>query len=268
MDEHRAITEIILGKFFSGFDARLESYVFEAAGIFACTVCPVACRQHIAAPTFIPKLLIRRGAGGKQSRIKRAVTHDTPNCEILERIGINVCIGEIRWRLEHVHGIGRHTKGNLIVQSHDADEFCMASQRLVHTLNCGLHSARRGKCERGMSRRMLRVVVVHCYGPRVTIDRNFILRGERPFARAIELSVAIEVNLQGIKTKTVPAGDDEIPFALAHTFRQTGPFRAKNVDKRVRGLVFAGSSTTPGVGIPMVLISGKLAARRVAEMTR
>lgn len=58
------------------------------------------------------------------------------------------------------------------------------------------------------------------------------------------------------------------PFALAHTFRQTGPFRAKNVDKRVRGLVFAGSSTTPGVGIPMVLISGKLAARRVAEMTR
>ena len=58
------------------------------------------------------------------------------------------------------------------------------------------------------------------------------------------------------------------PFALAHTFRQTGPFRAKNVDKRVKGLVFAGSSTTPGVGIPMVLISGKLAARRVAEMTR
>ncbi|HBX80672.1 MAG TPA: phytoene desaturase [Propionibacteriaceae bacterium] len=55
------------------------------------------------------------------------------------------------------------------------------------------------------------------------------------------------------------------PFALAHTFAQTGPFRPKNVDRRVPGLVFAGSGTTPGVGIPMVLISGKLAARRVAD---
>lgn len=58
------------------------------------------------------------------------------------------------------------------------------------------------------------------------------------------------------------------PFALAHTFPQTGPFRPKNVDRRVPGLVFAGSGTTPGVGIPMVLVSGKLAAARVAEMSR
>lgn len=56
------------------------------------------------------------------------------------------------------------------------------------------------------------------------------------------------------------------PFALAHTFFQTGPFRAGNVDKRVPGLVFAGSSTVPGVGIPMVLVSGKLAADRVEQM--
>lgn len=56
------------------------------------------------------------------------------------------------------------------------------------------------------------------------------------------------------------------PFALAHTFPQTGPFRPRNIDKRVPGLVFAGSGTTPGVGIPMVLISGKLAARRIEEM--
>lgn len=55
------------------------------------------------------------------------------------------------------------------------------------------------------------------------------------------------------------------PFALAHHFLQTGPFRPKNVDKRAPGLVFAGSGTTPGVGIPMVLISGKLAAQRVDE---
>jgi phytoene desaturase len=55
------------------------------------------------------------------------------------------------------------------------------------------------------------------------------------------------------------------PFALAHTFRQTGPFRPNNVDRRVPGLVFTGSSTLPGVGVPMVLVSGKLAAARVDE---
>ena len=53
------------------------------------------------------------------------------------------------------------------------------------------------------------------------------------------------------------------PFALAHTFRQTGPFRPPNVERRVPGLVFAGSGTVPGVGVPMVLVSGKLAAQRV-----
>ena len=55
------------------------------------------------------------------------------------------------------------------------------------------------------------------------------------------------------------------PFALAHTFGQSGPFRPSNIDRRVPGLVFAGSGTTPGVGIPMVLVSGKLAAERVEQ---
>nr|MBA2457059.1 FAD-dependent oxidoreductase [Nocardioidaceae bacterium] len=58
------------------------------------------------------------------------------------------------------------------------------------------------------------------------------------------------------------------PFALAHTFGQTGPFRPANTDRRAPGLVFAGSGTVPGVGVPMVLISGRLAADRVDEATR
>ena len=56
------------------------------------------------------------------------------------------------------------------------------------------------------------------------------------------------------------------PFSLAHTFAQTGPFRPANVDRRRPGLVFAGSGTVPGVGVPMVLISGKLAAQRVEQV--
>jgi phytoene desaturase len=53
------------------------------------------------------------------------------------------------------------------------------------------------------------------------------------------------------------------PFSLAHTFAQTGPFRPANVEPRLPGVFFAGSGTTPGVGVPMVLISGELAAQRV-----
>lgn len=58
------------------------------------------------------------------------------------------------------------------------------------------------------------------------------------------------------------------PFSLSHTVFQSGPFRPGNVDKRVPGLVFAGSSTQPGVGVPFVLLSGKLAAKRVEEYAR
>jgi phytoene desaturase len=58
------------------------------------------------------------------------------------------------------------------------------------------------------------------------------------------------------------------PFALAHTMRQTGPFRPGNLERRAPGLVFTGSGTIPGVGIPMVLVSGELAAQRVRAMRR
>jgi phytoene desaturase len=53
------------------------------------------------------------------------------------------------------------------------------------------------------------------------------------------------------------------PFASAHTFFQTGPFRPRNLAKGFENVVFAGSGTQPGVGVPMVLISGRLAAERI-----
>ncbi len=51
------------------------------------------------------------------------------------------------------------------------------------------------------------------------------------------------------------------PFAAAHSFFQTGPFRPGNLWGQ--NVVFTGSGTQPGVGVPMVLISGRLAAERV-----
>ncbi|MGW4108092.1 phytoene desaturase family protein, partial [Streptomyces sp. NPDC004976] len=53
------------------------------------------------------------------------------------------------------------------------------------------------------------------------------------------------------------------PFSVSHTFAQTGPFRPRNLVRGVENVVLAGCGTTPGVGVPTVLISGKLAAARV-----
>ncbi|MEV4378389.1 phytoene desaturase family protein [Streptosporangium sp. NPDC049644] len=58
------------------------------------------------------------------------------------------------------------------------------------------------------------------------------------------------------------------PFALDHRFTQTAWFRPAGVSRRVPGLHFAGMYTAPGVGVPPVLISGRLAAERVLETSR
>ena len=53
------------------------------------------------------------------------------------------------------------------------------------------------------------------------------------------------------------------PFALAHNFAQTGPFRPANMVRGIENAILAGSSTVPGVGVPTALISGRLAADRI-----
>ncbi|MGE2716155.1 phytoene desaturase family protein [Mycolicibacterium litorale] len=53
------------------------------------------------------------------------------------------------------------------------------------------------------------------------------------------------------------------PFALAHTFGQTGPFRPANTVRGADNVILAGSSTVPGVGVPTALLSGRLAADRI-----
>ncbi|MEV6617011.1 phytoene desaturase [Streptomyces sp. NPDC051051] len=57
------------------------------------------------------------------------------------------------------------------------------------------------------------------------------------------------------------------PFSAAHTFAQTGPFRPRNLVRGTDNVVLAGCGTTPGVGVPTVLLSGKLAAARVTGRT-
>ncbi|MCW2632764.1 MAG: phytoene desaturase [Pseudonocardia sp.] len=55
------------------------------------------------------------------------------------------------------------------------------------------------------------------------------------------------------------------PFSAAHTLAQTGPFRPRNLVRGLDNVVLAGCGTTPGVGLPPVLLSGRLAAQRITE---
>ncbi len=57
---------------------------------------------------------------------------------------------------------------------------------------------------------------------------------------------------------------DGSAFGAAHTLGQLGPFRTKNFSRDVEGLYYAGASTTPGTGMPMVVLSGRMVAERIA----
>ncbi|MFC6757545.1 MULTISPECIES: phytoene desaturase family protein [Haloarcula] len=54
-------------------------------------------------------------------------------------------------------------------------------------------------------------------------------------------------------------------LGLAHTLDQTGPLRPSHHAPGVDGLYYAGAFTSPGVGLPMALISGEHAAEALAR---
>jgi phytoene desaturase len=57
-------------------------------------------------------------------------------------------------------------------------------------------------------------------------------------------------------------------LGLAHTLFQSALFRPAPRSKKVRGLIYAGQYTHPGIGVPMCIISGELAAGFVNEYVR
>jgi phytoene desaturase len=61
---------------------------------------------------------------------------------------------------------------------------------------------------------------------------------------------------------------DGSAFGAAHTLFQVGPFRPANYARKVRGLYYTGAGTTPGTGMPMVVLSGKLTAERILSHAR
>jgi phytoene desaturase len=56
---------------------------------------------------------------------------------------------------------------------------------------------------------------------------------------------------------------DGSAFGAAHTLFQMGPLRARNYAQDVTGLYYVGASTTPGTGMPMVVLGGRMVAERI-----
>jgi phytoene desaturase len=54
-------------------------------------------------------------------------------------------------------------------------------------------------------------------------------------------------------------------FSLSHNFMQVGYLRPQNRHHRYRNLYFAGGSTHPGTGLPIVLISAQLTTERILQ---
>lgn len=54
-------------------------------------------------------------------------------------------------------------------------------------------------------------------------------------------------------------------LGLAHDMDQVGAFRPKNKDEKFDNLYYVGASTTPGTGLPMVVISSKLVMERLEK---
>jgi len=57
-------------------------------------------------------------------------------------------------------------------------------------------------------------------------------------------------------------------LGLSHNFFQVGYFRPKNFDENFKNVFYVGSSTIPGAGLPMAVISSKLAVERIINFEK
>jgi len=71
--------------------------------------------------------------------------------------------------------------------------------------------------------------------------------------------------------RTIAPGDFEADLrawrgnalGLSHTLGQSAVFRPRNVSRTVAGLMYAGTTVLPGIGLPLCLISAELVAKRL-----
>jgi phytoene desaturase len=108
--------------------------------------------------------------------------------------------------------------------------------------------------------------------PSADFERERARVRERIFARlrdhGVEITperIEVEEVLSPVEWRNRFGLYDGSAFGAAHTLFQMGPMRARNHSAEIEGLFYAGAGTTPGTGMPMVVLSGKMVAERVVE---
>jgi len=114
-------------------------------------------------------------------------------------------------------------------------------------------------------------VSIGCGGEDGRGDRLVEAAADRAIARIATATGTADLSSRIVVRRTVGPADFAADLnswrggALgpAHTLRQSAFLRGSNRSRRVRGLLYAGGSSVPGVGLPMCLISAENVVKRV-----
>lgn len=108
--------------------------------------------------------------------------------------------------------------------------------------------------------------------PGLDADQSFLESYADSIIEDIEKNCNIPDLKQRIEIRRLFATQDFISYYnaykgtalwLAHTFNQSAFLRPKNHSKKVKWLYYVGGYTTPGIGVPMCLVSGQLVVERI-----
>jgi phytoene desaturase len=102
-------------------------------------------------------------------------------------------------------------------------------------------------------------------------DRLVEEAADRAIARIAAASGSTDLQRRVVVRRTVGPADfaEDLhswqggALGLAHTLRQSAFLRGTNRSRRVHGLLYAGGSSVPGIGLPMCLISAENVLKRV-----
>jgi len=95
--------------------------------------------------------------------------------------------------------------------------------------------------------------------------RRYVLERLKKEGMDIERNIKWEHTLTPLEWRDNYNLAKGVTFGLSHEFWQIGYFRPTNKHSKVSNIFFSGASTHPGSGMPLVLLSAKLAAERIFE---
>src|SRR5512147_1689688 len=81
----------------------------------------------------------------------------------------------------------------------------------------------------------------------------------------LEQHIKFEVSYTPRNWQTLYNLDKGAAFGLSHNFRQVGYLRPRNRHAQLHNVYFAGASTHPGTGLPIVLLSARLTTERILK---